>query len=94
MGGGAGSLSDWAQQSIGKGALACARFPEGSGLGNHMWHACPHGHSDRTHAVIQLSATITGACAGLWAQRVAGSIAGIPRSSIPPLYLTKGTYFK
>lgn len=32
-------------------------------------------------------------CAGLDAQRVAGAIAGIPESAIPPLVLAKGSYF-
>ncbi|MHB8494155.1 MAG: NAD(P)/FAD-dependent oxidoreductase [Casimicrobiaceae bacterium] len=33
-------------------------------------------------------------CAGHDAQRVAGSIAGVPESAIPPAYLCKGNYFR
>lgn len=32
-------------------------------------------------------------CAGLWAQRVSASIAGVDPASIPPLSLAKGSYF-
>ena len=44
-------------------------------------------------APISLLATTVINCAGLWAQRVAASIDGVPPSSIPPLHLGKGNYY-
>jgi L-2-hydroxyglutarate oxidase LhgO len=42
---------------------------------------------------MALKADVVVNAAGLWAQPVAASIAGIPRASIPPLYLAKGNYY-
>lgn len=42
---------------------------------------------------MQLRARMVINAAGLGAQAVAGSIAGIPRNMIPPLYYAKGNYF-
>ena len=42
---------------------------------------------------MTLKARVVVNCAGLWAQRVSQSIAGVDPASVPPLSLAKGNYF-
>lgn len=44
-------------------------------------------------APMSLTAGIVINCAGLWAQSVAASIAGVPAETVPPTYYCKGNYY-